>query len=52
MPKPPRRRAALKTLNAGNEPALLDMTRRWQALRLEMRRQSLRKRVGPRVSMA
>ena len=52
MPKPPRRRAALKALKAENERALLDMIRRWQALPPEKRTHFLRKRVGPRASTA
>jgi hypothetical protein len=52
MPKPPRRRAALKALKAENERALLDLIRRWQALPPERRTHFLRKRVVSRGSAA
>ena len=52
MPKPPRRRAALRAVKAENERALLDLIRRWQALPPERRTHFLRKRVGLRGSAA
>jgi len=52
MPKPHRRRAALRALKAETERALLDLIRRWQALPPERRTHFLRKRVGPRGSAA
>jgi len=52
MPKPPRRRAALRALKAENERALLELIRRWQAMPPERRTHFLRKRVGLRGSAA
>jgi hypothetical protein len=52
MPKPPRRRTALKALKAENERALIELIRRWQAMPPERRTHFLRKRVGLRGSAA
>ena len=52
MPKPPRRRAALRALKAENERALLELIRRWQAMPPERRTHFLRKRVGGRGSVS
>jgi hypothetical protein len=52
MPKPPRRRAALRALKAENERALLELIHRWQAMPPERRTHVLRKRAGLRGSAA